>query len=313
MRASSGRYCLRVPSLLLALVAAAGCSRSAPQEPPKPPPPPLEYLGKWGTKGDGPGQLSRPASLAVDATGNVYVADPGSGFVHKFDPQGHPLLSFLDPALSHPDSIAVDLGGAIYVTDPARGSVFIFYPDGTRYREIRCAPRRSAAAPLSVTADEEGKMYVLDAHLHRVQKFSLRGRLEKVWGKQGSELGQMESPAAIVIGPDGFLYVSDAGNRRIEKFTREGDYVASFSVSPSGAASGIAGVAVSEKYVFAADPQAHRIQVWTLDGQHRLTDDLGNHLRPHDATPYTIAVSPRGEFLVLDPAGPGVLRFRINF
>ena len=41
-------------------------------------------MGAWGSKGDGPGELQDPVSIAVDALGNVYIADPGTGFVHKF-------------------------------------------------------------------------------------------------------------------------------------------------------------------------------------------------------------------------------------
>ncbi len=314
VKSSCGRFRPLTASLaLLGVISAAGCSRSAPQGPPKPPPSPLEYLGEWGTRGDGPGQLSHPVSLAVDTTGNAYIADPGSGFVHKFDPQGHPLLSFQDPALGHPDGIAVDVGGAIYVADSGRGSVIIFYPDGSRFREIRCAPRRSAKDSLAVTVDEEGNMFVLDARFHRIQRFNLRGRLEKAWGRTGSEPGERKSPVRVALGPDGFLYFSDAGNQRIEKFTRDGDFVAAFGGSPPGAAAGLAGIAVSERYVFAADPGAYRIHVWTLDGQHKLTDDLGNRLGSQDPALYDIAVSPRGELLVLDPAGARVLRFRINF
>jgi tripartite motif-containing protein 71 len=44
------------------------------------------YLGTWGTKGTGNGQLNRPLGIAVDAAGDVYVDDYGNGRIVVFNP-----------------------------------------------------------------------------------------------------------------------------------------------------------------------------------------------------------------------------------
>ena len=43
------------------------------------------WLKSWGEPGDQPGQFSVPHSIAVDATGNVYVADRGNRRIQVFD------------------------------------------------------------------------------------------------------------------------------------------------------------------------------------------------------------------------------------
>ena len=306
-----------VAALFAALGSSAAC-RHQPDPLPKPPPPPLEYLGEWGAKGDGPGQLSRPVSLATDALGNVYVADPGSGFVHKFDPQGHPLLSFKDERLGKPAGIAVDRGGAIYVTDPRRGSVFIFLPDGERFREIRARPGQRRWAPVGVTVDDEGSLFVVARVSNQIEKFSPRGRLLKAWALQRDVPDQIVFPAAATVGPDGFLYVVDRQAGQVQKFTREGEFISRWGEAHAGfPADGTdevsSGIAVSEKYVFLADAAHRGVRVWTLDGQQKLADDLGGRLRSEVSRSFVVAFSPRGELLVLDSAGPRVLRFRINF
>jgi tripartite motif-containing protein 71 len=44
------------------------------------------YLGTWGTKGTGNGQLNRPLGIAVDGAGDVYVDDYGNGRIVVFNP-----------------------------------------------------------------------------------------------------------------------------------------------------------------------------------------------------------------------------------
>src|SRR5277367_3053449 len=46
------------------------------------------WLKSWGEPGDQPGQLNTPHSIALDAQGNVYVADRGNRRIQVFDGDG---------------------------------------------------------------------------------------------------------------------------------------------------------------------------------------------------------------------------------
>ena len=41
-------------------------------------------VGSWGSAGEGPGEFDQPVGVAVDAEGNVYVADSGNARIQKF-------------------------------------------------------------------------------------------------------------------------------------------------------------------------------------------------------------------------------------
>lgn len=281
----------------------------------KPSPAPLEYLGEWGVRGDGPGQLKEPAGLAVDFAGSIYIADRGSGFVHKFDGLGKPLLSFQDDLLERPGGIAVDRGGAIYVADVPGYKVVIFYPDGTRLRVIRRGKRRLQVSPEALAVDDDGNLYVVGAGTHCVQKFDPRGRSRKVWGRRGDRPSEFSVPSAVAVGPDGVVYIADRGNGRIYKFGRDSEFLSAWGggIAPPDQMGGWSGVAVSKEHVWSADAVRVRVHAWLLDGQPRWTEDLAERLTPGPRTLMGLAYSPRRELLVLDTAAARVLRFRINF
>ena len=46
------------------------------------------FITKWGSLGTGPSKFLEPESMAVDAKGNIFVADYGNQYIQKFDSNG---------------------------------------------------------------------------------------------------------------------------------------------------------------------------------------------------------------------------------
>jgi streptogramin lyase len=282
-------------------------------KPQQPPPPPFEFVSAWGDKGEGPGKLSAPVSMAVDTLGDVFFADPGAGFAHKFQPSGTPLLSFEDPRLRHASGITVDAGGAIYVTDAAQGAIHVFFPDGTFFQTWRTAPQKHFSGPIGVNTDEKGTLFVPDAANSRIQKLSNHGHLIKSWAAPQKPLSPDERPSWICAKPDDFIFVAYFSTGRIEKFSSDGAPVTAWPAanSAAGEPSPITGFAVTGEYVFTMAAASSEIRVWTLDGQPKLAADLGANLGGKIAAPQ-IVVTPHAELLVFDPSAPKVFRFRMH-
>jgi DNA-binding beta-propeller fold protein YncE len=279
----------------------------------RPPAAALEYIGAWGTKGDGPGELQDPVSIAADNLGNAYIADPGTGFIHKFASYGKALLSFQEDGLKHPQSIAVDGGGAIYVTDPARASVFIFLPGGDHYRELRLRSRPSTANFLSVAVADDGLIYIFDSDAAKVLAYNSRFRLEQTWEMptSGSRSGRIPGP--IETGHDGFLYIANSSGN-ISKFTREGHFVSEITPSANqGKWNPTDGFAVSNNFIFVMDSDGRMLHIVDSEGKPRLDVDLAPELGQGSRPAPPLAVSTHHELLVLDAPERRVLRYRINF
>jgi hypothetical protein len=277
-------------------------------------PPPLQFIGQWGAKGDGPGQLDEPVSIATDAVGNVYIADGGSDFLQKFAPSGKPLFAFQDGALKHPEWIALDRGGGMYAADPVRNCVYIYKPNGDRYRVLHLRTRPSAENEISVAVGDDGLIHVFDPNADTVFTYTLRMRMVGKWepGKSAPNASRRLGP--MTMGPDGQIFIADAAEGKILRFSAQGHYDTAYAWSGAAGENQLSReFAVSNNAVYAMDMDGVTVHVWSLDGTPKLDVDLSAELGHESHVPPRLAVSPRGELLVLDAPADRVLRYHINF
>jgi sugar lactone lactonase YvrE len=277
---------------------------------------PLTYIGQWGAKGSGPGQLNDPTCIAADALGYIYLADDGSHFIHKFGPTGEPHLSFRDFGLKAPQSIAVDSGGAIYVTDAGRGTVTIYLPSGIRLRSLRRNLRVNAENVLDIAVDDDGRISVFDSQLRRVFRYTARFHLIREWQPAANVPNESVQLAAMSGAPDGSLYFVDPQDDRILHFDGDGHFISEINANANANASGRKlsdQIAASNQYVFAMDDDGRMLHIWSADGTPKADIDLAPELGQGRRPAPPIAVSPRKELLVLDTPEGRILRYRINF
>ena len=285
--------------------------------------PALEYVGAWGTLGEDPGKLQSPVAMAVDRMGNIFLADvrKGSTLVHKYDPHGHPLLSFFVDGCQHPSSIAIDWGGAIYLADRHTGTIFVYMPEGVFIKTIRHVAGRPLQDPASLAVGFGGQIFILESSANRVLKLDWLGRELKTWGSKGSERGQFDMPSKVALSDDGSLYVADTGNHRVQKFSSDGDFIAQWPLAASNPLGQQGGdpeysIAASDKLVVASQSGYGQVEFWTSEGKPKASvNDLLVRANLTPPLAQDVALTSKGELLLLDSTGaaPRILRFRVNF
>lgn len=189
------------------------------------------FRGKWGKYANvmegaaGPGDFFGPRAVAVDAQGNVYVADTGNHRVQKFDKDGKFLAVYGtrgagDGQFNEPVGIFVDQSGLIYVADTWNHRVQKFDGAFKPLAQWSMAGWQSESPSNKpyLVADSAGNVYVSDPENQRIVKFSATGTVLAVWGKLGSDNASLRLPTGLGIDASGNLFVADTQNNRIVKF-----------------------------------------------------------------------------------------------
>lgn len=73
------------------------------------------FIKAWGRLGDGPGELNRPHTLAIDSQGRLFVGDRSNNRIQIFDQDGNYLDEWRQ--FSRPSGIYITADDTIYVAD----------------------------------------------------------------------------------------------------------------------------------------------------------------------------------------------------
>lgn len=189
------------------------------------------YLTQFGSPGSGAGQLNYPEAIALDTTGNVYVADTGNNRVETFTSTGTYETAWGGAGsgngqFNQPHGIAVDSSADVYVADTANNRIQKFTATGayvTQWGSLG-AGNGQFNQPVAVAVGFGGNVYVVDTFNDRVQEFAPDGTYLLQWGTRGSGNGQFLFPQGIAVDVLGNVYVADEDNNRIQVFAADGTY-----------------------------------------------------------------------------------------
>ncbi len=217
-------------------------------------------VGRNGFGGDGgPAELAllnQPQGIAIDASGNIFVADTWNHRVRKVTPtgiittvagdgqrrfagDGGPAVS---ASLDVPKGLALDAQRNLYIADSGNARIRKVTPagaistvaGGVWFEPIGDGGPATAASlydPSGLAFDGRGNLYIADTMNRRVRKVTPEGTITTVAGN--GDTGSMgdggRAAEALLFAPRdstfdarGNLYVADTSNRRVRKITAAG-------------------------------------------------------------------------------------------
>ena len=230
--------------------------------------------GSLGYSGDGglatSAQLNNPWGVAVDSSGNIYIADSDNNVVRKVDPDGN-ISTFAGngtegsggdggPAasaqLGHPTGLAIDSKGNLYIANVYNAMVRKVDPDGNISTVFKGGVSGTFAAGVAV--DSNDNLYIAWADGGYIVKIDTDGVQSVFAGIPGTKYytgdggpateARLNEPHAVAVDSAGNVYIADTYNHRIRKVDLDGNIstVAGNGVKTKDKASeGIGGPATS--------------------------------------------------------------------
>ena len=144
-----------------------------------------DWIGKWGTPGEGDGEFNRPSGLAFDKDDTLYLLDSMNSRVQRFTKDGKFLAKW---------------GRA-----------------GSGDGEFNM--------PWGIDIDSDGDVYVADWRNDRIQKFAPDGQFLMKFGRSGAGDGEFNRPTGVAVDKDGIVHVTDWGNERLQVFDSDGSFI----------------------------------------------------------------------------------------
>jgi DNA-binding beta-propeller fold protein YncE len=258
---------------------------------------------------DGPAAQARffgMRGVAVDARGDIYLADAINGTIRKVSAggdvstfAGRAQLSALPldgvgPAarFMRPSNMVVDASGTLHVVDfrsirqispQAEVRTLLALPEGTDLPERPCDSAQSSVTDLAV--DASGTLYYTDPEQHIICKITPQGEALLVAGTVGQPgstdgagpAARFFRPSHLAVDAEGALYVSDAGNETVRKISAAGDVsTVAGRAGQRGAADGVGSnarfsspgdlVIASDGSVYVADTRNRAVRRLATDG-----------------------------------------------
>jgi len=189
----------------------------------------------------------QPTGVAVDASGNVYVADNGNHLIRMISPAG--VVSTLAgsgsagfangmgtaASFNYPQGIAVDASGNVYVADYGNNMIREISPAGM----VTTLAGKSTAGlvngadtaatfnqPTGVAVDAAGNVYVADSGNNMIRKISVAGGVTTLAGSGSAGFANGSGTSAsfngctgIALDATGNVFVADYGNNLVREIS----------------------------------------------------------------------------------------------
>jgi sugar lactone lactonase YvrE len=287
--------------------------------------------------------LAQPVRVAIDAAGNVLIADLGNLRIRRVDAATGRIATLVG-GLTRPIGIALGPGGTLFIADAGEhrilrlngASLVPFAGNGTpgNSGDGGDATNAQLNGASDVAVDAAGVVYIGDTLNNVVRKVTTDGKIQRVVGD--GNLGFREGPGVfarfnhpgVAVAANGVLVIPDTDNNRVRRYDPSADVASTIVGGPNASGDGgpavaalldrPTGLAVGAAGIYVSEHDSHRVRLVVASGEiATVVNQSGTSGSPVDGSialtaplrqPTGITLDAAGEVFVADAQDHRVLR-----
>jgi sugar lactone lactonase YvrE len=272
----------------------------------------VSFAGVASTVGSGFGS---PYGVAVDAKGDVFVADNGDKSVKEVVAVNGQVSSTsttvtIKSGFSNVNGVAVDASGDVFVTDGAAVKEIVAVAGQVSLSSSVVLVGSGFAAPYGLAVDASGDVFVADHDGHAVKEIVAVGGSVSSTSTVKTVGSGFTGPEAVAVDASGDVYVADTDFSTISEIAAVGGLVSSTSTvnminNGFGRPDGLALDAAGDLFVTDANIHASIREIVAVGGQVSPASKMVQ-LGGEFTAPAGVALSARGNIFVADSSGDAV-------
>ena len=155
-------------------------------------------------------RLTFPSGVAVDAAGNVYIADFGDNAIKEWNAATQTVSTLVSSGLSQPDGVAVDGAGNVYIADTGNNAIKEW---NAATQTVSTLVSSGLNGPYGVAVDAAGNVYIADTCNNAIKEWNAATQTVSTLVSSG-----LNDPAGVAVDAAGNVYIADSGNNAIKEW-----------------------------------------------------------------------------------------------
>ncbi|HTT65379.1 MAG TPA: BACON domain-containing carbohydrate-binding protein [Bryobacteraceae bacterium] len=244
--------------------------------------------------------LKSPQGLAVDAQGNVYIADSSNNAIREWSAATGTVSLLVSSGLSNPGGVAVDGAGNVYIADTGDSAIKKW---SVADQQVASLVSTGLISPVGVAVDGQGNVYFSDTGHNSIKEWVAAG--QQVTTLIPSTAG-LSGPRGVAVDPVGNIYIADAKNNAIKAWTAANKLLAPLISTGLNAPRGVALDSQNNAYI--ADTSNNSIKEWSPP-----TSSVSTLVAAGMRAPSGVVVDGQGNVYIADTNDNAIKEFTAGY
>ena len=154
--------------------------------------------------------VNQPSGVAVDSSGNIYIADTGDGAIKEYVAATRQVVTLVNSGLSAPNGVSVDGSGNVYIADTGNGAM----------KEYNASTQQVSTLvsglnfPGAVAVDSAGNVYIADSLNNAIKEYNPSTQQLATLVSVG-----LNYPDGVAVDSSGNVYIADRNHEALKEWS----------------------------------------------------------------------------------------------